>query len=256
MGGAAMIPFDILRGKHSGEDLWIIGSSASGDYVDPEFFRGKTTIGLNLVSARRFPATYSVLLDGGPWVDELAKTGSRLIVSEFSYADKRREKNIYPDAYFFRHDDRGSQEETPIGNDRICVQSTAIAAMHIACEMGARNIILCGFDGGSLNGRFNFGAYPHAPPEFYRQFICHTMKWLRVFRDRLTAKYGVRIYSLNPFAGLTTDGHDFRPSEPPICDQCGSVTHGHIKESTVNGTPGVLEWVYLCESCGAEGKLA
>lgn len=85
--------------------------------------------------------------------------------------------------------------------------------MHIACEMGAANIILVGCDCGTLDGKFYFPELTPRQtvraavglPEFSEgEFAgCH------VGPDALQKHYGVLIYSLNPFVNLNLEGHKF-----------------------------------------------
>ena len=78
-----------FRDRHHGEDVWVVASGASMNHVAPEFFAGRTVVGVNDVY-RRFPVTYAVrkhhdgaqaVIDGPPgrvlcelyphsWVDD------------------------------------------------------------------------------------------------------------------------------------------------------------------------------------------
>src|SRR5262245_34119981 len=49
-----------LKGRHTGADIWLVAAGASMNYVDPGFFDGKITVGVNAVH-RRFRCTYLVL---------------------------------------------------------------------------------------------------------------------------------------------------------------------------------------------------
>lgn len=223
-----MKPFDWLRGRHRGSDIWIVGSGASLNHVDPAFFDGKVTIGINQVY-RRFKTTYLIRKDGHLFASEAVASGIPLIVSEYDCGNYANARNEIVDAFVFQHADNGDGQPpdlSVIGTEKIVVAfSTLGSAMHVAAEMGAANIILCGVDGGTLDGQFQFAGY--APTEadrgFYRRFIAETMEHTRTLRDALQKHYGCRIYSLNPFLGLTTDGHGFVPSTDGLaCRHCGS----------------------------------
>lgn len=210
-----MRTIDELRGKHRGEDIWIIGSGATAGYVDPAFFEGKVTIGINHVH-RRFRTSYLIGKDGPGFIDEASTTGIPLIVSEFAYAMRDRGLNDAPNAYYFTHIDHGQPgifDVIGTGQHTLVTWSTLGSAMHIACEMGAENIILVGCDCGTLDGAFHFPEYSPGQTQAerwrYRQFLSATARDVIIARDTLQKHYGVRIYSLNPFVNLNLEGHKF-----------------------------------------------
>jgi len=41
-----------LKNRHAGADIWLIAAGASMDFVDPDFFDGKITVGVNAVHRR------------------------------------------------------------------------------------------------------------------------------------------------------------------------------------------------------------
>ena len=215
-----------LKNKHRGLDIWIVGGGASANWITPEFLVGKLSIGINGVH-RKFRTNYLIRKDARLPTDEPTMQGIPLILSEFDCSNYAKPRNDVPGAYYFEHVDNAyghSLDLSVIGTNKILVAySTLASAMHVACEMGAKNIIVVGCDAGSIDGTFYFVGYDDEPVKTqYGQFLWEHVDQIRRCRDALTAHYGVPIYSLSPFVGLTTDGHRFEsPEQPPRCKHCG-----------------------------------
>ena len=85
--------------------------------------------------------------------------------------------------------------------------------LHLAGYMGAKNILLCGHDCGTLDGQLTFDNY-------YDEPISDTVAYWRTMnrfesesmamRQRLKDVYGCRVYSLNPFLNFGLEGHSYR----------------------------------------------
>lgn len=222
---ALRLPITELKSKHAGADIWVIVSGPSMEYVDPEFFRNKIVIGVNQVF-RRFPCTYLVRKDA-EHAEEAALTGIPLIIAEHDGGGHANPKNEVPvDAWFFEHPDLDEGrilqiDDTSaldvIGTDRLIVShSTVTTAMHMAAYLGAANIILCGCDGGAIDGKIHYPSYYNPELEkiddaFYRGWVRIIMFQTYQVRARLQKVYGCRIYTLNPFLGFLLDGHVFQP---------------------------------------------
>jgi len=214
-----------LKAKHFGQDIWVVVAGASMEYVDPEFFKNKITIGVNQVY-RQFPCTYLVRKDA-PLSEEAALTGIPLIIAEHDgggYANPKNEVSV--DAWFFGHPDLDEGRVLPvddttalevIGSDGLIVShSTITTGLHAAAYLGAANIILCGHDGGTLDGKINYPGYHALEPTaaedaYYRGWVRMIMYQTTMVRARLQKVYGCRIYTLNPFIGFLLDGHNFQP---------------------------------------------
>ena len=217
-GKATPIPVTRLKNKHRGEDAWVIAAGPSMGFVEPDFFEGKWTIGVNYTH-RRFPCRYVV----GKEVraDAFAPKSHTLIVSRHGHGNLRRPETTFPgpgEYYVFDHVQNRKKrvDWSVLGTDKIVVSySTITSAMHVAAYMGAANIMLCGTDGGMLDGNIVYeGYYPNMPPRKraqYREFV-QTIKAQTVeLRDRLLEVYGCRVYMLNPFVNFDFEGHLFEP---------------------------------------------
>ena len=84
--------------------------------------------------------------------------------------------------------------------------------------MGAKNILLCGHDCGSLDGETNLKGYntkvghmqgsQHGYLQWLSQIENHTAKVC----FKIESEYGCNIHSLNPFINFNLEGHQFIPS--------------------------------------------
>lgn len=206
-----------LRNRHFGSDVWVIGAGPSMDHVDPAFFRGKTVIGVNQVF-RRFPCTYTVRKDA-LFAEEAARSGVPLIMAMHDQGDlSRRYNSVHAPAFFFDHKDKAGPalDVIRLDSDQLVVSlSTITTAMHFAAYLGAANVIVCGHDGGSLDGEINYRGYNDSRSlpdgDAYRKWVTEIMPETIQVRDRLQQVFGCRIYSLNPFQGFALEGHDFQP---------------------------------------------
>lgn len=206
-----------FKNRHQGEDLWVIGAAASMNYVSPRFFHNKITIGVNNVY-RRFPCTYLVRKEQSG-ADEAQASGIPLLLSEYDCGFRSRGRNAVPGpAWYFSHaeNDCDHPDLSVVGTDRIVVSySTIGSALHLAAYMGAANILICGHDGGTLDGSLTFDSYHDEAihVDWYKSFVRVAVRQSRDLRGRLREVYGCEIYSLNPFIGFDWEGHRFDPGD-------------------------------------------
>ena len=211
-----------LKNKHPCTDIYVIGSAASMDYIDPEFFKGRLVIGCNTVH-HRFPVTYSVFKEGNADQWRAAAACSTLIVSRHPFGYTNREPMYYgadfPAYYVFPHrmNYHTAVDWEVLGTDEIVVSySTITSAIHIAAYMGAKNVFLCGVDGGRLNGRLNYTDYytesqVSQHDSWYQGWVRDMLPQTPELRDRLRQVYGCRVYLMRPFLNFQLEGHKFEP---------------------------------------------
>ncbi len=201
-----------LAGKYRGADIWIVAAGPTMDFVDPALFENKITIGVNQVF-RRIKTDYLVRKETA-YFDEAVASGTPIIASRYNCGTFRLGLNP-PGEYVFDHVDNAlSDVDLSViaeGSGKIVVSySTITSAMHVAAVMGAANIILCGHDCGTLDGRTRMGGYNEAigGEAFYRKWLGEILPQTQAVREKLIQVFGCRIYSLNPFIGLGFEGHD------------------------------------------------
>lgn len=176
------------------EDVYIVGSGASLDHIPSNFFDNKVVIGLNRVKVfmtYRFTHHHICMEFRKLW--------------EFGVASKRdgcepdgKETNFGDDVFVYEHE-RQRYEEIDMkrfdDEGYLVVGGTPLtAALHFAWYLGARNIILCGCDGASLDGRLNVKGYPPTQKN-------HTLRvqpQLKIMVAEIRRR-GVGVMSINPF---------------------------------------------------------
>lgn len=210
----ARLAINELKGRHAGEDIWVIASGPSAGHIAPAFFDNKVTVGVNRVWGR-FRTTYVVLKHSSDLQDAI-HSGATAIASKHNCGCLNlAESAAQGDWYAFEHPDNGLEavDLDAIGTERIVVSfSTTTSAMHVAAYMGAANIILVGHDCGTLDGARNYPGYygdGRGPLVDYDNFLARIEAQSIAVRDRLEAVYGCHIYSLNPFINLGLEGHNY-----------------------------------------------
>lgn len=213
-----------LENKHLGEDIYVIGSGKSCDFIDPRFFEGKCVIGVNQVY-KKFDCSYLIRKET-KFISKSINTGAMVIVSEYdsgnlnSGDDKLNTKAKYPNMRYFKHlDNQHTQVNTSIMGDPeylVVSFSTITSAMHLAAHMGAANIILVGADHGVLDGEMTFKGYydsikdtPWSNWEQYRNWLkIIESQTLKVKKD-IEHYYDATVVSLNPFINFGLEGHKY-----------------------------------------------
>jgi len=221
-----------LKNKHKYEDVWVIGSGSSLDFIDKSFFENKITVGVNR-SCCYFECDYVVAKDlrGLEEIEEnTLNKNIQKIYSLFNCGNTtstRNDENNDKDIIYFHHPQNGNPRTEIIGTtnsngeDLIIVSlSTITSAIHIAAYMGAKNIIICGHDCGKLNNNISIKGYNSIIPpvqganeyvEWLNRIENHTIKVCK----KLKEVYNCNIHSLNPFINFNLEGFKFE-SNPKI----------------------------------------
>lgn len=231
--GYKRAPFiDPLRGRFAGQDVWVIASGPSASFVEPSFFDGKVTVGINQVY-KRFPNLMFYVRKEGPGMLEairsvpramhIVSTGCKGSVNNrnlTTYLDlKPKPRNVR----FFKHNqcakalERKHLEALPPGH-LISSYSTITSGIHFAAFLGARSIMVLGHDCGTLDGSSNIPSYYQGTKPAQRtrgryvswlgKIGSHTVTLKNWLRDT----YGCDVYSLNPFVNLDLEGHKYKAS--------------------------------------------
>ena len=124
--------------------------------------------------------------------------------------------SIQGNVRYFPHVNRSLYEPldlSVIGTDTIVVgASIIVSAMHVAAYLGARNILLCGHDCGSLDGKIAFDGYYDEVKDLiakWRMLVRMEEQTVAV-REKQHEVCGSRVYSLNPFVNFGLEKHEYR----------------------------------------------
>ncbi len=218
----------LLKGIHSGQDIYVLGSGSSISYIDRSFFENKIIVGTNGIW-KFFPVNYLIVKHVN-FMQAAVDAGVNVVISKHDCGDIT--KPIIDNKgtnYIFTHK-RGRFEDTEgnfqenldsIGkDDDIFVSYSSIASsIHLAAYMGAKNILLIGHDCGYIDGVSHIGDYAQHIKDFHRTekaFNDYHNTWFeRVCQDtirlkaRLKEVYGCNVYSINPFINFGLEGHKY-----------------------------------------------
>lgn len=213
----------ILKKSWPDSELYVLGSGPSMNYLKPSFFEDKFTVGINRIW-KFFPCDY-VVIHHGDLGQEIIDARPKLAVSKHDcgYLDKPENKDLYNykgEYYQYNHKDQGLMEidYSVLDSEDSLVTggTTAIDAISFAYFLGAKNIILCGIDGGTINGEVNLSGYhDYKKPGWFDYQVRtanRTNLIVKEFADILRKK-GIGVYSLNPFINFSLEGNKYENIE-------------------------------------------
>jgi hypothetical protein len=207
-----------LAGKHRGETIWVLGSGPSLTFLSSSFFLHKITVSTNF-SARALGVKPDYVFSNyhEDALDLLTDSGIVVTLaknwrddSPFPSPDKSGIVLIEQDSYRPKDTTWNPLTTHRPREDSLAFGSSSLhGAMHLAAHLGASHIVLVGADCGTIDGHDRIADYapasygPGATPwEMYN-------KHHKLMKEYLVEKYGVQVYSLNPFINFNLEGHTF-----------------------------------------------
>lgn len=214
-----------LYGTAEGRTVYVLGSGASLNFMDLEFFKDELVIGVNN-AWKIMPVAYSVMKHYEDAEEALAAGQKNVVVSRYDCGDTGYELNEFDGEYFvFEHFCNGDWErniravESKDQRHVFVSRSSITSAIHLAALMGAKKIILAGHDCGWLDGQYNVKGYfykdvPDVVPagywahtnEFNEKSEIETME----LRKAVKKAFGAWVYSISPFVGISNEDHAFK----------------------------------------------
>ena len=225
-----------FRKKHDGQDIYIICSGKSCDYLSADFFSNKLTLGVNNVY-KKFPCNYLLFKE---FVDktvfEKADKNTSIFYSKHRFGDYnspltkpklnefKLDQNTMDRCIEFEHNTNSNNHVPNITqistlfkeNTKLMVSySTITSAIHLAYYMGAKNIILVGHDCCSIKNENNFEGYHdqkslavvwgnniQQAKSSYKNWVSQLAQTTEAIQKILKEQYHVNLISLNPFVSL------------------------------------------------------
>ena len=204
-----------LANKYGGEPIWVFGSGATLNFLDPAFFDDKVCVSTNFVGGKFGLNSYTTFthyhadaeLVAAERPDLLVVTVRRNFLTGHAWIDAPANVVLYdglfePTGPLFDVDGK----HWPDDPDSLVFGSSSLhGSMHLAAYMGASHIVLVGADCGQLDGEHRFAEYEQ----------CGDQPWaiyerdLRAMKAKLFAEYGCPVYSLNPFVNPSLEGHTY-----------------------------------------------
>lgn len=215
---------------HKDEDIYILASGKSVDFIDSSFFNNKTVIGINQVYKKTF-CKY-LLRKEADLIKECIQESpnSTFFISKGNCGGDNKinylllqklhlinNNNVV--VYDHLENIHKLPDSLPPEPKLIVSYSSITTGIHLAAYMGAKNIILLGHDCGTVDDECNFTGYhtestykiAHKTGEAgYRNWIKvieqHTIQLKQMIFD----KFKAHVYSLNPFINFGLEGHVYK----------------------------------------------
>lgn len=211
-----------LRGRHDGGDVWVVGSDPTLSMLGPDFFEGRTVVGINR-AAKLVPVTYTVTKADKEretgWLSALRKDrpGMVTVVSEYEQGRREHGKTDAPGAVVFKHHQNRSDEfdanrDIPTEPGWLLVsRSTSGSALHFAAHLGAANVFCVGIHGGVFGGEdHSAGYYKEAQGSKHQGTYSSGAKQVTPICRWLSQVYGSRFVTVLPGGNLRLGGVSFR----------------------------------------------
>ncbi len=209
-----------LKNAHKGKEIYVLGSASSMDYVDPDYFKGRISIGCNYLF-RKFPVQYTVAKELHKQEVREAVKVSKVVLSKhpcgnINFSPTLLREGLDVDYYTFSHKQNlcSTIDWSVLGTDELVVSwSTITSAIHLAAYMGAKTIFLMGVDGGTLDGKINYDTYYREEHKvdvaWYKEWVPQILATTCQLRDKLYEVYGCRTMLVSPFLNFKLEGHVF-----------------------------------------------
>ena len=214
-----------FKNIHSGDDIWVIAAGSSMNHIRPSFFENKITIGINRICVK-FDCDYLLAKDGRGFeiIKDNISDKTKIILSKHESGNLYQNINKFNgECWTFEHPAKPGElpDVSCIAedNDKIVVSySTITSGIHMAAYMGAKNIIICGHDCGTIDGQSTIdGYYKEISPvqgseDGYKRWLGMIENHTTFVCEHLRIQYDCNIHSLNPFINLNLEGHKYQPS--------------------------------------------
>lgn len=227
-----ILPLDAFRDKHRGQDIYVLASGPSFDYVDPTFLADKITIGINEIY-KKFKPTYLIRkdpdllrasLEANPAIPHFISNG------QFGGGNTRNADGIrnspdlsgYPICLYGHNTNTHKLPTALPPTGLVTSYSTIVTAIHLAAHMGAKTILLIGHDCGTLDNQVNCAGY-YTPANYqiswkqggetaYRRWVPTIEADTIALKPLIKVAYGCSIHSINPFINFGLEGHTYSKS--------------------------------------------
>ena len=212
-----------LKDSHKGEDIYVLGSGTTLDFIDKDFFTNKITVCVNEVGIVYLPTTQYVVTKYHREAIDYAQRllNSKVVVSKgnLGNGDYPELPNL-PNLYYFNHninkDYATSVNEWLLDDDALFVSWSSItSAMHLAAYLGAKNIIMVAHDCGELNDKswvdgYVYNDWSEDSITGAKERNIKFEKQSVAVKKKLIELYGCNVYSLNPFINYNLEGISYR----------------------------------------------
>jgi len=203
-----------LKDTRTGEDVFVIGSGNSLQYIAKAIFYDSVTIGVNAGWSHHLDAVdylvtkYHALAMG--WKDS-PRVG-HVVVTRGTRGHHHGYLKDHPELYLADHNDnpveRFTLQDWPKHPDHLVASHSSITtAMHLAAYMGARRIFVVGADCGVIDGEMNVKGHDR------KQTTLETLQSFdrqnAMVKAALEERYDTHVLSVSPWVTPNMTGHRF-----------------------------------------------
>jgi hypothetical protein len=219
---------DELHDRHRDADIYVLASGPTSGHIDRDFYRGKIVVAVNRAAERNdlyrtdaivYTHTHYHEEDAYPLAEEHPDHLFITPEGEQGHAGTP-ERHDLPNVIHYPHRptsyDFNVYAAWPPPGGLLVGSTSTHGAMHLACHLGARTVILIGADCGTIDGHTNEPGYtsgnlntPNPGP-----WLARWDEHLRAVAAKLRHHYGVAIHSLNPWVNLNLEGHTWQGTRP------------------------------------------
>jgi hypothetical protein len=204
-----------LKDKYKGQDIYVMASGKSLDYVDDGFFDGKVLVGNNK-SYKRYKVEY-VLTNGHQGVLNAMSAGQTVVTSE-RLVDGDKSVKEFPNhsPYYFHHTQSAHCSDVDMSvfekEGHLAIGATTVVpTIHFAYYLGAKNIIVCGVDSTSIEDEMYYEGYyvGDAQPAAHIFHISKSFNTVQQLTDKIRS-LGTNVVGFNPFVNLAFEGKNVK----------------------------------------------
>lgn len=208
-----------LKLKHEGQDIYVVGSGPSLNYISNKFLEDKIVICVNhTIDYVEGKEVYVVSKE--PPRDLQSKTKRKkatLLTCKYQGGDTTKTNEIlYPEETVLFKPNRHSELEPFKREECLTTSASTIAtALHFAGYLGAKSILLIGHDCGKIDDEIHVKEYNKSnaitSTEHYQIWMninsveAYTLKLKRV----LEKLWNIPVHSINPFINFGLEGHHY-----------------------------------------------
>jgi hypothetical protein len=214
---------------HKGEDIYILASGKSVDFLHKSFYDNKIIIGVNQVY-KKITCKYLLrkecklikeVIKNNPNTTHFISKGECGLNNIRNYEYIKNYISNKNNIVIYSHNiNRIKIPRTfPPEHSLVVSYSTITTAIHLAAYMGAKNIILVGHDGGLINNECNFSGYhtdatykiiwPNGGKNHYKKWLSNIDNDTIILKILLKRKYNCNICSINPFINFNLEGNKY-----------------------------------------------
>jgi hypothetical protein len=221
-----------FKNKHKNEDIYILASGKSLDFLDNSFFNNKIIIGINQSYKKVIPQ-YLIRKEHKLLKELLENDNLKNVIHFISAGNcgglnitnlkyiKSLEKNKQLNICIYNHN-KNVHNNNIIpelkDNELYVSYSTITTGIYLAYYMGAKNIILLGHDCGLIDNESNFTGY-HTKDTLqiawknnsqlqYNNWLDKIENQTIILKKWLNNKK-INVMSLNPFINYNLEGHKY-----------------------------------------------